>query len=119
MLTKLVFAISTEGILLMCNRSPRRSRSTRLIALGVVVSALGQIGASMPAKAQNYGSLSCGQLWYERNAIFAEYGYCFKTDQAISAFGPGCFPPYGRLPPHAQSQVNEIVAWERRKRCTG
>ena len=56
----------------------------------------------MPVKAQGYRGLSCGQLWYERNAIFAQYGYCFKTDQAINAFGRACFPPYGRLPPHAR-----------------
>ena len=73
----------------------------------------------LPATAQGYGSLSCGQLWYERNKVFAEYGYCFKTDQAINAFGRACFPPYGRLPPHAQSVVNEIIAWERRKGCSG
>ena len=93
--------------------------SIRCIALGSVVSGLGLIAASMPAKAQSYGELSCGQLWYERNAIFAQYGHCFKTAPAISAFGPGCFPPYGRLPPHAQSLVNGIIAWERRRRCTG
>lgn len=61
--------------------------------------------------------LSGGQLWYERNAIFARYGYCFKTEQALRTFGPRCHPPYGRLPPHAQDRVNEIMAWERRKGC--
>jgi YARHG domain-containing protein len=93
--------------------------SIRCLALGIVVSGLCLIAASMPAKAQSYGELSCGQLWYERNAIYAQYGHCFKTAPAINAFGPGCFPPYGRLPPHAQSLVNEIIAWERRRRCTG
>jgi hypothetical protein len=88
-----------------------------LIAISLVVCLLGLIGGSMPVKAQGYAGLSCGQLWYERNAIFAKYGYCFKTDQAISAFGRACFPPYGRLPPHAQNLVNEISSWERRKGC--
>lgn len=71
----------------------------------------------VPAKAQGYGHLSCGQLWYERNAIYAQYGHCFQTSQGIAAFGRGCFPPYGRLPPHAQSTVGEIMSWERRKGC--
>jgi hypothetical protein len=50
------------------------------------------------AIAQNFPALSCGQLWYERNSIYSQFGYCFQTDQAIGAFGRGCFPPYGRLP---------------------
>ncbi|HRY02252.1 MAG TPA: YARHG domain-containing protein, partial [Beijerinckiaceae bacterium] len=33
------------------------------------------VGASvLPAYAQ-----SCGELWYERNAIYKDAGYCFKT----------------------------------------
>ncbi len=67
--------------------------------------------------AQAYGQLSCGQLWYERNAIFARYGFCFKTQQAINTFGRGCFAPYGNLPAAAQDRVNAITAWERRKGC--
>jgi len=86
------------------------------IAVGVL--AFGLAGGSAPSNAQGYRELSCGQLWYERNAIFAEYGYCFKTPQAINTFGRGCFPPYGRLPPRAQRTVNEIMYWERRRGCT-
>jgi YARHG domain len=34
---------------------------------------------------------TCGQLWFERNAIYKGAGYCFKTPRAISAFGnAGC-----------------------------
>lgn len=40
-----------------------------------------------PAAAQDYWSLSCGDLWYRRNAIFARNGYCFKTDRALRVFG--------------------------------
>ncbi len=103
----------------MCSRWRFGSHSLWMIAISLVVSVLGLIGGSTPVKAQGYAGLTCGQLWYERNAIYAQYGHCFKTDQAINAFGPACFPPYGRLPPHAQSLVNEIVAWERRKGCAG
>ena len=103
----------------MFNPSPRGLQSVRSIAIALVACLLSLIAGSTQATAQGYGSLSCGQLWYERNKIFADHGYCFKTDQAIATFGPACFPPYGRLPPHAQSRVNEIVAWERRKGCSG
>jgi hypothetical protein len=79
--------------------------------------ALGTITIGGSAMAQNLAGLSCGQLWYERNSIYAQHGYCFKTEQAIGAFGRGCFPPYGRLPASAQSRVDDIIAWERRKGC--
>jgi hypothetical protein len=85
--------------------------------LGAVV-AVGLTTAPQIANAQGYANLSCGQLWYERNRIFAEHGYCFQTPQAIEAFGRRCFSPYGRLPPFAQANVNAIIIWERRKGCS-
>lgn len=37
------------------------------------------------------GDDSCDGLWYERNAIYKDAGYCFKTTRAIRAFGnAGC-----------------------------
>jgi hypothetical protein len=40
------------------------------------------------AQAQTY---SCDRLWFERNQIFANAGYCFKSRRAISVFGnAGC-----------------------------
>ena len=65
-----------------------------------------------PASAQ-----SCGDLWYRRNAIYAEAGYCFQTARARSVFGPGCFPPYGRLTPNQQARVNAIQAQEDYRGC--
>jgi hypothetical protein len=33
----------------------------------------------------------CDQLWFGRNSVFKEAGYCFKTQRAIAAFGnAGC-----------------------------
>lgn len=64
-----------------------------------------------------YAQLSCGQLWYERNKIMANHGYCFKTSRAINTFGRACFPPYGKLPSNFRSVVNEIRGWERRRGC--
>jgi hypothetical protein len=60
---------------------------------------------------------SCGELWNQRNAIFARNGYCFRTARARDVFGPGCFPPYGRLSPREQARVNEIQYEEDMRGC--
>lgn len=75
------------------------------------------VAAAGPAAAQSYRRMSCGELWYARNAIYADAGYCFKTRRAIRTFGRACFPPYGRLTPRQQDEVDEIQSWERRKGC--
>ncbi|MCQ0989336.1 YARHG domain-containing protein [Jiella sp. LLJ827] len=69
------------------------------------------------AMAQRYRSMSCGELWYARNAIYADAGYCFESRRAIRTFGRGCFPPYGKLRPVERRQVEAIKRWERRKGC--
>lgn len=61
--------------------------------------------------------MSCSQLWYARNKIYADNGYCFQTERARSVFGAGCFPPYGRLSPSAQARVNELQYWENQRGC--
>ena len=30
---------------------------------------------------------SCGELWYRRNSLYKQAGYCFKTARAIRTFG--------------------------------
>lgn len=70
-----------------------------------------------PARAQDAAYMSCGALWYARNEIYARRGYCFKTERAISTFGTGCFPPYGRLSGWEKGRVDELQYWERRKGC--
>jgi len=69
------------------------------------------------ASAQGYQYMSCGELWYERNAIYARQGYCFKTQRARRTFGPRCYAPWGRLTASQQRRVNRIVSWERRYGC--
>ena len=33
----------------------------------------------------------CEDLWVQRNSVYKAYGYCFKTQRAISYFGnSGC-----------------------------
>jgi hypothetical protein len=62
-------------------------------------------------------SMSCDELWHERNAIYARNGYCFKTAKAIAAFGKSCFPPYGALQGPDRNRVAEISIWEKQKAC--
>jgi hypothetical protein len=70
----------------------------------------------MAAKAQVSG-MSCDELWYERNQIYARNGYCFKTERARAEFGAGCFPPYGQLRGYEKNRVAEIQRWEARRGC--
>src|ERR1700722_2446962 len=44
-------------------------------------------------------SENCQQLWYARNKMYADAGYCFTTERSLSAFGPRCYFPYGHLTP--------------------
>lgn len=64
-----------------------------------------------------YAGLNCNGLWYERNAIFARFGYCFESARARATFGAGCFAPYGRLPANMKRVVDHIKAIERRRGC--
>ena len=75
------------------------------------------VGASViPAHAQ-----SCGDLWYERNAIYKDAGYCFNTPRGIRTFGnAGCqYDNVNDVPLSANSRarVAEIVRMERMYGC--
>jgi hypothetical protein len=63
----------------------------------------------------------CEELWSERNAVYAEAGYCFKTDEAIRAFGnAGCrYDDVEDVPLSARDRqkVQEIVRQERENDC--
>lgn len=96
---------------------------TDVMLAGVVVASM--VFASGTAQAGDdegmgkvyYHEMSCAQLWYERNAIFARHGYCFKTQRGINAFGKGCTPPYGKIPGNLKKVVKEIQGYERRNGC--
>ncbi len=90
-----------------------------VLALAAFGSAAAAITATpLPAKAGDFQGMTCGELWYERNAIYAENGYCFKTKAAIKVFGKGCFAPNGKLSASEQQTVNWIKHWERKKHCS-
>jgi hypothetical protein len=91
-----------------------RHLATRLIAAAAALLMVLDAGAAM-AKPLRY--MNCSELWYARNAIYAENGYCFQTARAIRTFGHACFPPYGRLSAYEQRQVADIIAWEDRRGC--
>ncbi len=72
------------------------------------------------AQAQYSGS-SCGELWYARNEIYKDAGYCFRTQRGIRAFGnAGCRHDDIEDVPLSANQrreVAEIQRWERMKGC--
>ena len=94
-------------------------KKTLALAVLTALVALGQlpIGAQAPAVAQDYSLMSCGQLWYARNKIYADAGYCFKTVRARREFGAGCFPPYGQLSAFERRRINQIQYWESQNGC--
>lgn len=88
----------------------------RFYKVALMAAAFSFVGLS-GASAQDARDMSCSELWYARNALYAEAGYCFKTDRAISVFGPRCHPPYGELRGWERRRVEEIQHWEARKGC--
>lgn len=65
--------------------------------------------------------LSCQNLWYVRNSIYNDNGYCFKTKAAKAEFdNSDCFVKDAaklRLNKHEQANVDRIVRVEKEKGC--
>jgi hypothetical protein len=66
-------------------------------------------------------SMSCGQLWIERNSIYKQAGFCFKTRQAIEYFGNGgCrYQNDADIPFSAadRARITQITRLERQSHC--
>ena len=61
---------------------------------------------------------SCADLWYARNLIYAQNGYCFSTSLGRRTFGnSGCYTTNPRLSPAERRRVEAIRAEERRRGC--
>jgi hypothetical protein len=95
-------------------------RKTALAALTAIttISAF----ASLPARAgEEPRDMSCQRLWEDRNYIFKDAGYCFKTSRAINFFGnAGCTVDKEsnlRLTVKQRSYLRVLKQWERRKGC--
>ena len=61
---------------------------------------------------------SCFDLWYRRNLIYAENGYCFKTDLGKRTFADyDCWTSNPNLSKAEQRRVDGIRAEEKRLGC--
>ena len=84
------------------------------VVIGTFIGLLAMQGA---AAAQ----ADCADLWYERNAIYKDAGYCFRTAAAIREFGnAGCRYVDQRDVPLSQNQrarIADIVRVERMNGC--
>ena len=77
------------------------------------LSVLGLLGSVAPASAQ-----SCYDLWYERNAIYDAYGYCFTSRLGRETFNNSdCYTKHVDLSPDDQYRVDMIQREERRRGC--
>lgn len=77
----------------------------------------GAVNAGKRPPDSNAGGMSCNDLWRARNEIYARYGYCFKSQRAVAAFGKGCFPPYGRLSGQDKARAEDLQRRERQQGC--
>ena len=81
---------------------------TRILAF--TISTIMMVGPSFAA--------SCYNLWYERNQIYDDNGFCFKTALGKRTFdNSDCYTSHVNLSSDEQDQVDSIVAEERRKHC--
>ncbi|MGL4496929.1 MAG: YARHG domain-containing protein [Beijerinckiaceae bacterium] len=66
-------------------------------------------------------TMSCQSLWEVRNTVFKQNGYCFRTSDAIRAFGnAGCQYDDERAVPlntYERENVATIRQAEQRKGC--
>ncbi len=64
---------------------------------------------------------SCNELWYARNSIFKDAGYCFHTQRGIRAFGnAGCqYDSESEVPlsDRDRGRINNIKRMERLQGC--
>jgi hypothetical protein len=78
------------------------------------------VGAALALPVYSAPSLaaSCYDLWYERNQIYDDNGYCFKTQLGRDTFdNSDCHTDNAQLSRAEQRRVDRIKAEERRKRC--
>ena len=82
------------------------------LAAAATIAALTAL-APAPAAAQ-----SCYDLWYERNRIYADNGYCFQTALGQRVFGNrNCWTSNPRLSRWERERVAQIQRQERRAGC--
>jgi hypothetical protein len=68
--------------------------------------------------ASQASAASCYDLWYQRNQIYSENGYCFKTQLGRDTFGnAGCFTNNPKLSKYEARDVKEIKQEEKKRGC--
>jgi YARHG domain len=89
--------------------------ATTLAAVGLAGAVIGLLWGLAPARAD-----VCFDLWVERNSIYKEYGYCFKTPKAINYFGnAGCQDDYESDIPFSLADKGRVLAIKKRERTLG
>jgi hypothetical protein len=77
--------------------------------------------SSEPLDERALRRLSCENLWFTRNRVFKDRGFCFKTARAIAAFGnAGCqFDDEASVPLNSfeRANIQAIRRAEARKGC--
>ena len=87
------------------------------LVISCVVGASGIALAPRSANAQDVVA-ACSKLWYQRNAIYAQNGYCFKRQKSKMCFPNSCFgPAWGKLTVAQERAVAAIRARERALGC--
>lgn len=82
------------------------------LSLAVLIGG-GALLAATAAKAE-----SCYDLWYERNAIYNDYGYCFKSALGKRTFdNSDCYTSHANLSRSDQQHVDRIRREEKRRGC--
>ena len=83
------------------------------ISVIAAISALAVIVSVEPALAD-----SCYDLWYERNSIYNDNGFCFKTKLGRETFdNSDCYTNHVRLSEQEQWRVDQIQAEEDSRGC--
>ena len=96
-------------------------RSPVIRATGLILACLIG-GLSVPARAGNEGGgvSGCEDLWVERNQIYKDNGYCFKTRRAINYFGnAGCQYDHEADVPLSDRQRKALTDIKRAERLRG
>lgn len=76
------------------------------------------LGGAFLAPHSSAHAESCADLWFKRNEIFAQNGFCFSTRLARNTFRRyECWTKNPKLSRYERDQVAAIKREERRKRC--
>ncbi len=62
---------------------------TLTLASMTAIATITSMSAGPAAAGDEFYGWSCQQLWAERNQMYKDNGYCFKTQRAINYFGNG------------------------------